>query len=76
MITVQEAKERKLMEQTEPSDPMERIETQWGMISIIDWLYKEKFRIELDETRIAEIVEDRRAYVSLWVNCVAGRIKH
>ncbi len=68
LLTIKEAKAMGFVEQTRVSDPTEVIDTQWGELSIMDWLINEKIRIEKDITRVAEIVENRKAYVSLWVN--------
>lgn len=52
------------------SHPNERIDTQYGNITCLEWFHKEKKRIEKADGRIAVIKHFNNKY-SLWVNNVS-----
>lgn len=54
------------------SNPHEGIHTQWGTLTVKDWLTNEYTRITKDPTRHAEIRTNASGQVSLFVNQVAG----
>ena len=53
-------------------NPDERIDTQYGNLTYLDWLKNEKERIEKDPTRTAEISTEGWFTVGLRVNEVPG----
>jgi hypothetical protein len=52
------------------NDPSVMIDTQYGVVTYLKWLEKEKERIEKDPTRTAEIVTAKGGEVALFANLI------
>ena len=74
LITVEQAEVLGLSPLTLTQSPDVQLRVGDGAISVryIEWLVAERERIRWDGDRRAEIVEDNKGDVSLWVNLVAA----
>lgn len=68
-MTKQEARDLGFVQLYEWSAPREMLDTQYGRISVRNWLSWEKRRIESDPERAAEIVE-HCGFLALFVDPV------
>lgn len=70
LIKIKTAQDKGLVEFYKFSSPSEKIQTQYGVLSIIEWLREEQKRISLKKGRTAKIVKDN-GKVALFVNDVS-----
>lgn len=69
----EEAEAKGLVQLFKYSHKNSKIKSQYGVVSIAEWLQKEKERIENDSSRIAEITKSRNGMMTLFVNPVVSR---
>ena len=68
MISREKARELKLVPLTKWLKREEEVETRRGWMNAINWLRREKKRIEKDHNRVARIVKNKDGKIALFVN--------